>query len=187
MKLVTFSIADGKRRPGVLIGNTVLDLSEAGYADTLAVIAAGLTKAPSGTTLPLDDVKLHAPLGNPPRVFAIGLNYRDHAREAKMALPDVPVVFFKLLTAIIGPGEAIVLPRNSKEPDYEAELAFVIGKGGYRIPAAAWREHVYGYTAESYFAVVDGQELSDVLPHGAGHCDGGRDCRSAPARNQPLD
>jgi 2-keto-4-pentenoate hydratase/2-oxohepta-3-ene-1,7-dioic acid hydratase in catechol pathway len=56
------------------------------------------------------------------------------------------VVFFKLQTAIVGPGDAIVLPSNSKEPDYEAEFAFVIGKGGYRIPAAKWREHVYGYT-----------------------------------------
>jgi 2-keto-4-pentenoate hydratase/2-oxohepta-3-ene-1,7-dioic acid hydratase in catechol pathway len=63
-----------------------------------------------------------------------------------MELPAAPVVFFKMQTAIIGPGESIVLPKNSSEPDYEAELAFVIGKGGYRIPASAWREHVYGYT-----------------------------------------
>lgn len=49
-------------------------------------------------------------------------------------------------TAIIGQGDAIVLPRNSTQPDYEAELAFVIGKGGFRIPGLAWREHVYGYT-----------------------------------------
>ena len=63
-----------------------------------------------------------------------------------MALPTVPVVFFKMTTAIIGPGENIVLPKNSTKLDYEAELAFVIGKGGYRIPASAWREHVYGYT-----------------------------------------
>jgi 2-keto-4-pentenoate hydratase/2-oxohepta-3-ene-1,7-dioic acid hydratase in catechol pathway len=160
MKLITFSIADGKCRPGVLIGNTILDLSEAGYADTLAVIAAGLTKAPAGTTLPLDDVKLHTPLENPPRVFAIGLNYRDHAKEAKMALPEVPVVFFKLPSAIIGPGETIVLPRNSKEPDYEAELAFVIGKGGYRIPAAAWREHVYGYTVVNDVSARDVQRAT---------------------------
>jgi 2-keto-4-pentenoate hydratase/2-oxohepta-3-ene-1,7-dioic acid hydratase in catechol pathway len=91
-------------------------------------------------------VRLHAPIANPPRVFAIGLNYRDHAIESKMALPKVPVVFFKMIPAIVGPGENIVLPGNSTQPDYEAELAFVIGKGGYRIPASAWREHVYGYT-----------------------------------------
>ena len=54
-----------------------------------------------------------------------------------MEIPTTPVVFFKLPTAIIGPGEPIVLPKNSTQPDYEAEFAFVIGKGGYRIPASA--------------------------------------------------
>jgi 2-keto-4-pentenoate hydratase/2-oxohepta-3-ene-1,7-dioic acid hydratase in catechol pathway len=148
MKLVSFSTADGRVRPGSLLdeGNSVLDLTTAGYADALALITAGLTTVPAGPTLPLGQLRLHAPLSNPPRVFAIGLNYRDHARESKMAIPTTPVVFFKLQTAIIGPGEAIVLPINSTEPDYEAEFAFVIGKGGYRIPAPAWRDHVYGYT-----------------------------------------
>ncbi len=147
MKLVSFSAADGRLRPGALLpDNRVVDLSAAGYADTLAVIAAGVTAAPGGPVLGADAVRIHAPIANPPRVFAIGLNYRDHAIESGMALPTVPVVFFKLTPAIIGPGDAIVLPKNSNEPDYEAEFAFVIGKGGYRIPGAAWREHVYGYT-----------------------------------------
>ncbi len=146
MKLVSFSAADGRIRPGVLLekNNSVVDLAD--YADTLAVIAAGLTTIPNQPALPLDRVRLHAPLSNPPRIFAIGLNYRDHAVESGMAIPTTPVVFFKLATAVIAPGEAIVLPKNSNEPDYEAEFAFVIGKGGYRIPAVNWREHVYGYT-----------------------------------------
>lgn len=150
MKLVSFSAADGKIRPGVLNedGSRVLDLSS-GYADTLGVITAGVKSVDSaagGASYAFDSVRLHAPLANPPRVFAIGLNYRDHAKESGMEVPTTPVVFFKLTTAIIGPGEAIVLPKNSTQPDYEAEFAFVIGKGGYRIPASAWREHVYGYT-----------------------------------------
>ncbi len=151
MQLVSFSVADSNvPRPGVLLqqSGTVIDLG-AVYNDTLAVIAAGITAIgnPAVHASPkLSDVRLLAPISNPPRIFAIGLNYRDHAAESKMALPSAPVVFFKLPTAIVGPGDAIVLPKNSAEPDYEAELAFVIGKGGYRIPAAAWREHVYGYT-----------------------------------------
>jgi 2-keto-4-pentenoate hydratase/2-oxohepta-3-ene-1,7-dioic acid hydratase in catechol pathway len=145
MKLVSFSTADGRLRPGALSGDAVLDLSFA-YPDTLSVIGAGLTAAPNAPAFRLSDIRLHAPLANPPRVFAIGLNYRDHAIESKMALPTTPVVFFKLQSAIIGPGDAIVLPNNSTQPDYEAEFAFVIGKGGYRIPAAEWRSHVYGYT-----------------------------------------
>lgn len=149
MKLVSFSTADGKVRPGALIekDKKVVDLS-GGYEDALAVIAAGVTSVDEGAakTFAIGDVRLHAPLADPPRVFAIGLNYRDHAKESGFDIPKVPVVFFKLTTSIIGPGENIVLPKNSTEPDYEAELAFVIGKGGYRIPASAWREHVYGYT-----------------------------------------
>src|SRR6202790_618540 len=148
MKLVSFSTSDGAIRPGFLFEDTktILDLSPNGYASALDVIAKGLTQATAARKVPLADVKLHAPLPNPPRVFAIGLNYRDHAIESGMAIPTTPVVFFKLTTSVIGPGEAIVLPKNSTQPDYEAEFAFVIGKGGYRIPASAWRDHVYGYT-----------------------------------------
>ncbi len=146
MKLVSFSLQDGLVRPGAWIDEgTVVDLG-AIYPDSLAVIRAGLGKSPEGPRHPIASVRLHAPLPHPPRVFAIGLNYRDHARESGQPVPSAPVVFFKLTTAIIGPGEPIVLPRNSSRPDYEAEFAFVIGKGGYRIPAASWREYVYGYT-----------------------------------------
>ncbi len=151
MQLVTFSAGDGKLRSGALLddGKIVADLSAAGYPDALAVIHAGVSAIDNPADYPgynLSGIRLHAPLPNPPRLFAIGLNYREHAIESKMPFPDFPVVFFKLQTAIVGPGEPIVLPTNSTEPDYEAEFAFVIGKGGYRIPAAAWRDHVYGYT-----------------------------------------
>jgi len=148
MKLISFSTANGPIRPGILFDDTrsVLDLSPNGFQSTLEVIAIGTGNTLASSRLSLDDVKLHAPLRNPPRVFAIGLNYRDHAKESGMEISTTPVVFFKLATAIIGPGDAIVLPKNSTQPDYEAEFAFVIGKGGYRIPASSWREHVYGYT-----------------------------------------
>lgn len=149
MKLVSFSASDGAVRPGVLLEDTatVMDLTPSGFTSALDVIATGgIAQPPAAHSVPLADVKLHAPLPNPPRVFAIGLNYRDHAIESGMAIPTTPVVFFKLTTSVIGPGEAIVLPKNSTQPDYEAEFAFVIGKGGYRIPAAEWRDHVYGYT-----------------------------------------
>jgi len=151
MHLVSFSVADSNvPRPGVLRrqSGTVIDLAAA-YDDTLAVVAAGVTAIDNPDAHPshkFSQIRLLAPISNPPRIFAIGLNYRDHAAEAKMALPSAPVVFFKMPTAIIGVQDAIVLPKNSREPDYEAELAFIIGKGGYRIPATAWREHVYGYT-----------------------------------------
>jgi 2-keto-4-pentenoate hydratase/2-oxohepta-3-ene-1,7-dioic acid hydratase in catechol pathway len=162
MKLVSFSLADGRIRPGSLLeeDSLVVDLSDAGYGDTLAVIAAGITEPDHGNTFTahrLNQVRLHAPLLNPPRIFAIGLNYRLHAIESGMAIPTTPVVFFKMHTAIIGPGEPIVLPRNSTQPDYEAEFAFVIGHGGYRIPATEWRNHVYGYTIVNDISARDVQ------------------------------
>jgi 2-keto-4-pentenoate hydratase/2-oxohepta-3-ene-1,7-dioic acid hydratase in catechol pathway len=165
MKLVSFSKADGKVRPGSLLEDAglVVDLSGLGFADATSVMAAGFTAVDSAGPYPshkLSEVRLHAPISNPPRVFAIGLNYREHAIESKLALPKFPVVFFKMSTAIIGPGESIVLPKNSTQPDYEAELAIVIGKGGYRIPASAWREHVYGYTIVNDVSARDVQNAS---------------------------
>jgi 2-keto-4-pentenoate hydratase/2-oxohepta-3-ene-1,7-dioic acid hydratase in catechol pathway len=165
MKLVSFSSSDGRVRPGSLIedGSMVADLSVAGYEDTLAVIIDRFgASGHAGTypVYPISDVRLHAPLADPPRVFAIGLNYRDHAKESGMAIPTTPVVFFKLTTSIIGPGDPIVLPKNSTQPDYEAEMAFVIGKGGYRIPASAWSEHVYGYTIVNDVSARDVQFAS---------------------------
>src|ERR1700733_12310975 len=148
MKLVSFSSKTGETRPGILFDNTktILDLTPSGFKDTLAVISSEFPSTVGAEKIPLEEVRLCAPIANPPRIFAIGLNYRDHAKESGMELPTTPVIFFKLPTAIIGPREPIVLPKNSTQPDYEAEFAFVIGKGGYRIPASAWRDHVYGYT-----------------------------------------
>jgi 2-keto-4-pentenoate hydratase/2-oxohepta-3-ene-1,7-dioic acid hydratase in catechol pathway len=165
MKLVSFSTAGGRVRPGSLIEGTnlVVDLTAAGFADTLAALSSGFTSVSKPTAYPgyqLSEVRIHAPIPNPPRVFAIGLNYREHAIESKLALPKSPVVFFKMSTAIVGPGESIVLPSNSTQVDYEAELAFVIGKGGYRIHASAWREHVYGYTIVNDVSARDVQASS---------------------------
>jgi len=151
MKLVSFSEADGLVRPGVLSddGTLVIDLVSTGYTDTLAVITAGVTELKLGgayRSYPLSGVKLHAPLGNPPRIFCIGLNYLDHAKESGMEVPKFPVVFFKMTPSIAATGEPIVLPAITKEPDYEAEFAFVIGEGGYQISADNAMAHVYGYT-----------------------------------------
>jgi 2-keto-4-pentenoate hydratase/2-oxohepta-3-ene-1,7-dioic acid hydratase in catechol pathway len=163
MKIVSFSQGGGAVRPGVLFEDTgtILDLSAQGFSSTLDVIERGLPSVVAAGKVALSEVRLHAPIANPPRVFAIGLNYKDHAAEAKLELPKYPIVFFKLTTSIVGPGEAIVLPKNSTKVDYEAELAVVIGKGGYRIPAEKWREHVFGYT------IVNDVSARDVQAHTA--------------------
>jgi 2-keto-4-pentenoate hydratase/2-oxohepta-3-ene-1,7-dioic acid hydratase in catechol pathway len=141
---------------GVIDGDKVISLRESGLRDVLSVIAGGadaldrvkrwVESAPSGDRLELAATKLLAPIPRPPKIICIGLNYRDHAEESKMPIPDVPTVFAKFPTAATGPGHPIVLPRNSAKPDYEAELAVVIGRGGRHIPEEEWQEHVFGYT-----------------------------------------
>jgi 2-keto-4-pentenoate hydratase/2-oxohepta-3-ene-1,7-dioic acid hydratase in catechol pathway len=96
--------------------------------------------------VPLASVRLLAPIPRPPKIICVWLNYRDHAIESNMEIPKVPTIFSKYATSVIGPGETIRLPRVSTKPDYEAEFAVIIGKGGRHIPAAEWKEHVFGYT-----------------------------------------
>lgn len=146
MKIVTFSLTDGHPRPGALFDETVVDLSRTGITSVLDVIRHGYVTAKDGPAFPAVEAHLLAPLLNPPRIFCIGLNYRDHAIESKMEIPAVPTVFLKLASAIVGPDAPVVLPKNSTQPDYEVEFAVVIGKGGFRIGADSWREHVFGYT-----------------------------------------
>ncbi len=151
MKFVTFSAGDGVARAGVSLDGSVVDISSR-FRSVLSVIHGGdeaLSVAQSlvsDVRTPLDTVKLLAPLPDPPRIFCVGLNYRDHAVESKMEIPKVPTVFLKLASALVGPGAAIGLPSISSQPDYEAEFACVIGKGGSRIARDDWQEHVFGYT-----------------------------------------
>lgn len=88
-----------------------------------------------------------APVPRPGKLICIGLNYRDHAAESNMRLPERPVVFSKFATAVIAPGEPVVLPPASEKVDYEAELAVVIGRRAKNISAARALECVLGYTA----------------------------------------
>lgn len=153
MKLVTFSTSAAST-PGVLINDReLIDLTPLGYPTLLSFIEAGapalsaaralLTTAPR---IPLAEAKLHAPITRPPRVFGIGLNYLRHAIESNMPVPAFPVVFLKLSSSVIGPDTAIILPKLSTQPDYEAEFGFVIGKSGYQIPEASAMDYVLGYT-----------------------------------------
>ncbi len=142
--------------PGVLYDGEIIGLKGAGFDDLLSVIAGGadamdrvarwLYRPPHGERLNLATTRLRAPIPKPPKIICIGLNYSDHAAEAKLAVPEVPTVFAKYANTVIGHMHPIVLPKNSVKPDYEAEFAVVIGKGGRHIPEARWRDYVFGYT-----------------------------------------
>lgn len=100
-------------------------------------IAAGQGSFVDGTLL--------APVPDPGKVICIGLNYRDHAAEAGMEIPTEPVCFGKFGNTIIGPGEAIRLPRVAAQVDYEAELVVVMGRRAYDVPIETAFEYVAGY------------------------------------------
>ncbi len=106
----------------------------------------GLSEAQrSGVSLSLEEASIKAPIASPPKIVCLGLNYRDHAEEAKAKVPEEPIIFMKPRTAIIGPGEPIVKPPFVKKLDYEAEIAVVIGKGGRDIPVSEAKNHIFGY------------------------------------------
>ncbi len=147
MKFVSFKHKGDQIHGGVLEGKQVRPLAANGADSVLAHIAGGAVEPVfTGDTLRLEDVTLVAPLQRPPRIFGIGLNYREHAAESKMKVQSVPTVFMKLASSITGPDSNVLLPPDATEPDYEAELAVVIGRPGHRIAAADWRDHVFGYT-----------------------------------------
>jgi 2-keto-4-pentenoate hydratase/2-oxohepta-3-ene-1,7-dioic acid hydratase in catechol pathway len=101
----------------------------------------------SGWLVRSQDAYWHAPVPRPGKIVCIGLNYRDHAAESNMPIPEKPVVFSKFSTSVIGPGEPVVLPSTSQQVDYEAELAVVIGRRGKNISADRAYDYVLGYTA----------------------------------------
>jgi 2-keto-4-pentenoate hydratase/2-oxohepta-3-ene-1,7-dioic acid hydratase in catechol pathway len=153
MRLVTYRHRDRSIKPGVLQGEEIIDISGQ-VANIRSLIEEGpgaldgLRAFLKGKTyrIPLAAVELLAPIQNPPRIFCVGLAYRDHATETHQEIPKVPTIFLKLASALNGPRSAVVLPKLTQQPDYEAEFAFVIGKGGKNISAADWEDHVFGYT-----------------------------------------
>jgi 2-keto-4-pentenoate hydratase/2-oxohepta-3-ene-1,7-dioic acid hydratase in catechol pathway len=170
MKFVTFQGDSAPPGAGVWLGDRVVALAAAGFSDMLSVLASGpegfaeienfVKNPPAGSTHPLSSVRLLAPVPRPPKLICVGLNYRDHAAEAKQEIPTVPTIFAKFSNTVIGPGEPIVLPKISRKPDYEAEFAFLIGRGGRHIAAADWRQHVFGYTAFNDVSARDVQSAS---------------------------
>lgn len=175
MRLVTFQAEDGSSRLGALVGEQVVDLAAASGgslpSSMLAFIQAGaaaldsarslLANTPSG--VPLRSVKLLAPIPRSSRnLLCLGLNYRAHAEEgaalfgAPVAAPAFPMFFTKAPTSVIGPDDTIEIDTSlTKEPDWEVELAVVIGPGGRDIAKEdAWR-HVFGYTVANDISARD--------------------------------
>jgi len=117
-------------------------------ARQLAADPAALEQAKEkGLLVRSDDAYWFAPVPRPGKIICIGLNYRDHAIESKMPIPESPVIFSKFSTCVIAPGEPVVIPPTSNQVDYEAELAVVIGRTAKNVSATRAMDYVLGYTA----------------------------------------
>jgi 2-keto-4-pentenoate hydratase/2-oxohepta-3-ene-1,7-dioic acid hydratase in catechol pathway len=150
MKLVRFG-AKGQEKPGLIDGQGRLrDLS--GHIadigpDAMSEAALARLRAIDPNSLPLtpEGVRLGVPVAGIRDIFAIGLNYRDHAAEANMALPSEPVLFSKATGALSGPNDPVVLPPGALKGDWEVELALVIGKPAFQVSEKDALSYVAGY------------------------------------------
>lgn len=122
----------------------------------------------TGERQPLSQVRLLAPV-LPSKVVCIGKNYADHIAEMGLSGPADPVVFLKPSTSVIGPGESIVLPRNSERVDHEAELAIVIGRLCREVPLARAFDVVLGYTCGNDVTARDHQAQDKQWTRGKSH------------------
>src|SRR5881394_2322383 len=153
MKLIRFG-RPGEERPGLILpdGRRIdasgfgSDYDEAFFgSDGLARLARWLAREGAAAPVVPDGVRLGPPLCRPSKIVCVGLNYRDHARESGMAIPDEPVLFFKATTAITGPNDDVIIPKNASKVDWEVELAVVIGRRAAYVERAKALEHVAGY------------------------------------------
>ncbi len=146
MRLVRF-LVDGRTAYGVLQGDGIEELS----GDIFGPLK------PLKKVHALAHVKLLAPC-SPSKIIAVGLNYRDHAKEMGFSIPENPILFLKPPTAVIGPAESIKYPAMSKQVDYEAELGIVIKDRASNIPSAQARGHILGYTCANDVTARDLQK-----------------------------
>jgi 2-keto-4-pentenoate hydratase/2-oxohepta-3-ene-1,7-dioic acid hydratase in catechol pathway len=116
--------------------------------DVLMSDQSALTPAnESGWLVRSEAAYWHAPVPRPGKIICVGLNYRDHAAESNMPIPERPVLFSKFATCVVAPGEPVVIPKTSNQVDYEAELGVVIGRRAKNVGASNAYDYVLGYTA----------------------------------------
>lgn len=152
MKLLRFGDA-GKEKPGVMVDGTIYDVSSFGEdfgesffgSDGPQRLGNWLKTHLSGLPQVSGATRLGAPFLRPSKIICIGLNYLKHAQESNMPTPKEPIIFFKSTSALTGPNDALVIPRNSVKTDWEVELAFVIGKQASYVDESHAMEHVAGF------------------------------------------
>lgn len=160
MKLVTYKPAGAGPQLGVLVDGKVVNLAEASggrlpndmrsfieQGDSALKLAQEIAGKGGANGVALGDVKLLAPISNPSKLIAIGLNYMDHVRETGAKVPQIAIMFTKYTTAIVGPGDDVRWdPAVTSKVDWEAELAVVIGKRASKVKEEDAFDYILGYT-----------------------------------------
>ena len=152
MKLIRWGAA-GQEKTGVIINDTWYDTSAFGgdyneqfFEDNGLERLEEFVKANEGALIEVSkDTRLGSPVARPSKIVCIGLNYADHARETNAPIPPEPVIFMKSTTALVGPNDDIIIPKNSVKTDWEVELAVVIGKKASYVEEAEALDYVAGY------------------------------------------
>ncbi len=183
MKLVTFTQSDSTRI-GILDNDAIVDLSVVAPSlptEMCAFLEAGRSaldtaKQAAGNTaarLALADITIEAPILRPPKILAVGLNYKDHIAETGRDTPEFPMIFNKQSTSVTGPASVIHLPHVSDKLDYEGELAIVIGRRCRHVPKSRAAEVIVGYTIAHDVSVRDWQRRVPTFTMGKSfdtHC-----------------
>jgi 2,4-didehydro-3-deoxy-L-rhamnonate hydrolase len=160
MKLIRFG-EPGRETPGVLWDDeTRLDVSafvrnydEVFFADNgISELKHWLRANAASAPRIAQSVRLGSPISRPSKLVCIGLNFRDHARESKMEIPEEPVIFFKATTSLAGPNDDLIMPKNARKVDWEVELAVVMGKQCSYIERDEALEYVAGYALHNDYS-----------------------------------
>ena len=150
MKLLRFG-EPGTEKPGILVNQKILDVSSFGEdfgesffeMDGIKRLEDWLEQ--NHAPVVHNPVRIGSPFTRPSKIICVGLNYTKHALESKMDLPKEPIIFFKSTTALCGPNDNLVIPRNSSKTDWEVELAVVIGKKASYVAEKDAMDYVAGF------------------------------------------
>jgi len=153
---------DGKTGLAAKIDGETKVVWDADLADLDAQLAGGKmaaagAAAAAGETVDDASLTFLPPVAKPPKIICLGLNYRDHAEEAGLGIPEFPVLFGRFASSLIGHGAPIILPKVSEQLDWEAELVVVLSKGGKNIAEADALDHVAGYSVFNDASIRDYQ------------------------------
>lgn len=162
--------ADARLRPALEAGDLVALLAADPGLEATARALGRMGTTPANV-IDRAAVRLMAPLLRPGKIVCVGLNYRDHVAEQRIALPDRPLLFAKFANAIAGDGDPIVRHARTAALDLEAELGVVVGRRAHRVAAAEAMTHVAGYTVVDDVSARDLQGIRQALPPD-GHGDG---------------